>query len=1270
MRPAVVTALLGLVLALTAAHVRRRAALRPGGRVRRCSPSARSRGSHLGSRGLADHAHRQRAARARGRPVRDRHPRPHAARWRCPPGLIEDPLLPAPAPIGAGRRTAHVVIDARFARRGRKRLVEPSVDRPRPVRAGDAGRPGRGRGRGARPAADREGRHARRARATAPAWPRGRGAAVGRRRGRPRRPAPAPRPGAPASRMYWPALARGGELVERRLRADTDTRPLVVLDPRGAAGDAPLDAAVRAAASLAVHLARPAAARCCCPGDRRPTVLEPTLAAWEHAHARLAVVDRRARPEPRGPRRTAAARSSTSPRARAAAAAAGADARAGRRADPRRPGHDAGPARDLHRRRLRGLRAVRPARRARRWRDGGARRPRRRPGRAAARGAGDGTAGEPRRRAARRLRAAGDVRRAAVGRAAHARRPQGRMLLGVVAAAGGGPACCSSRGRDSRRCVRVARRDRGATLGVFVLALLVAGVPRAAARARALGRARVRARAGDRVAAGDHGALPRASTSGCAIALIAQRRRCSPASPRSSPSGRARGARRRASRSPPRSRSARSTRSRSSSTARRRPYLGGAVFCILLAHVPLARAAARRTSSASRSACVLAVTVAGGLRRAAPRRSLAVARLRADRRGPPARAGGDVQLEPQLRPDDLAARRARGPARSRPRARRTGRPSTSTSSTGCAGSTRARSAPAVDTEIRAPRVDRDDPRRRPRRAQPPVRRRRPHAARPAGRAGGGAASSRARSRPIAQAARARVELPGAGLRAAPDRSPAAHGRARAIRSFASNYLAMRLPRAAVAHGRPRGALRRRTARSRQAGAGFRNGFQAGGRRARRSSASAYARMYALAQALKAQTEHAVRLRAGRAPARPERRDVQRDAAAGARAAHGLHVRQPARLLPAVLGRDGAAAADGRRARARGVRLQPRPLRPQARRVRRPRRRRPLVGRGVLPRHRLGRPSTRRRPPRPRARRSPTSARAPTPAPRSGRTSASARRATARSRRATRARGSPPARQRDWTLDRRCSAWSCALLVAGAVVARPPRARAGRAARARGRRAAARAAPQRAHAAARRRRSPRSSARSAAATPRSATCARVPRAALRRRRERPDARPSGARCGASSASGPRPRRAAARVVGPTARDRPPRALHWVRWTREPQRLRALPQRHATARGGRLPRRDRARSRARVTSSPTRARSARRSAARCSARAATRRRPRSSATIVERAPTNDYALFCLGRSLQLMGRHAEARRPLALAANLRPERADYRQYRDHSRRRAAA
>jgi len=59
----------------------------------------------------------------------------------------------------------------------------------------------------------------------------------------------------------------------------------------------------------------------------------------------------------------------------------------------------------------------------------------------------------------------------------------------------------------------------------------------------------------------------------------------------------------------------------------------------------------------------------------------------------------------------------------------------------------------------------------------------------------------------------------------------------------------------------------------------------------------------------------------------------------------------------------------------------------------------------------------------------------------------------------------------------------------------------------------------------------------------------------------------------------------------------------------------------------------------------------------------------AAIVEHTPTNDYALFCLGRSLQLLGRHDEARQPLALASNLQPERRDYRRYRDQARRRAA-
>jgi Flp pilus assembly protein TadD len=53
----------------------------------------------------------------------------------------------------------------------------------------------------------------------------------------------------------------------------------------------------------------------------------------------------------------------------------------------------------------------------------------------------------------------------------------------------------------------------------------------------------------------------------------------------------------------------------------------------------------------------------------------------------------------------------------------------------------------------------------------------------------------------------------------------------------------------------------------------------------------------------------------------------------------------------------------------------------------------------------------------------------------------------------------------------------------------------------------------------------------------------------------------------------------------------------------------------------------------------------------------------------APTNDYALFCLGRSMQLLGRHREALRPLAVACSMQPTREDYRVYRDRARRDAA-
>jgi tetratricopeptide (TPR) repeat protein len=59
----------------------------------------------------------------------------------------------------------------------------------------------------------------------------------------------------------------------------------------------------------------------------------------------------------------------------------------------------------------------------------------------------------------------------------------------------------------------------------------------------------------------------------------------------------------------------------------------------------------------------------------------------------------------------------------------------------------------------------------------------------------------------------------------------------------------------------------------------------------------------------------------------------------------------------------------------------------------------------------------------------------------------------------------------------------------------------------------------------------------------------------------------------------------------------------------------------------------------------------------------------AAVVERYPTNDFAHFCLGRALELTGDRKEARKHLTLAANLRPDRADYRKYRDRIRRKAA-
>ena len=213
-----------------------------------------------------------------------------AVRVALPTCVVEDPLLPEPVIVRGGRATATVPVEARFPRRGRHRLPAPTAIVRDPLglaeRAMSGGRedevlvlPSVHPLRAADGGAGGSGAAGRRSRAgVAPA------AEVDIDGLRPHR------EGAPASRIHWPAFARTGVLLERRLKPEGDTRPLVVLDPRGEDPDA-LDAAVRAAASLCVHLAGRGGCSLLLPGERRPSPLEPGLSGWPHLHARLAVVE-------------------------------------------------------------------------------------------------------------------------------------------------------------------------------------------------------------------------------------------------------------------------------------------------------------------------------------------------------------------------------------------------------------------------------------------------------------------------------------------------------------------------------------------------------------------------------------------------------------------------------------------------------------------------------------------------------------------------------------------------------------------------------------------------------------------------------------------------------------------------------------------------------------------------------------------------------------------------------------------------------------------
>jgi uncharacterized protein (DUF58 family) len=99
------------------------------------------------------------------------------------------------------------------------------------------------------------------------------------------------REGAPASRIHWPTVARRGEMLERRLVAELDAAPLIVMDPSAPSGEEELDMAVRAAASLCVHLARQGGCAVLLAGERRPIEIAHDMGAWPAIHVRLALVE-------------------------------------------------------------------------------------------------------------------------------------------------------------------------------------------------------------------------------------------------------------------------------------------------------------------------------------------------------------------------------------------------------------------------------------------------------------------------------------------------------------------------------------------------------------------------------------------------------------------------------------------------------------------------------------------------------------------------------------------------------------------------------------------------------------------------------------------------------------------------------------------------------------------------------------------------------------------------------------------------------------------
>jgi uncharacterized protein (DUF58 family) len=212
-----------------------------------------------------------------------------------PGGELSEPLLGWPVPL-TRRRSRRVRINIRFSRRGRRVLAPATLVIRDPLRLyvrtvqSEGGEElivlprvepltspgGGGRGRSSFPGGEQHGAGARLHDLAAELE------------------MDALRPyreGTPASRIHWPAVARTGEVMERRLVADADSAPVVVLDAAHPASEEALDRAVRAAASLCFHIAKDRGCGLLLPGDRRPASVLPDLAAWPACHVRLALVE-------------------------------------------------------------------------------------------------------------------------------------------------------------------------------------------------------------------------------------------------------------------------------------------------------------------------------------------------------------------------------------------------------------------------------------------------------------------------------------------------------------------------------------------------------------------------------------------------------------------------------------------------------------------------------------------------------------------------------------------------------------------------------------------------------------------------------------------------------------------------------------------------------------------------------------------------------------------------------------------------------------------